>query len=105
MVEHNPRLHPRDPTLGIKLDNLRHVLGKVEHHRDVAALTGERGPAAAAKNGSAMLVANGNGCDYIVGVTWNYDCDRDLAIVWPAGGVGGAGSVVHSGLPHPPTAG
>jgi hypothetical protein len=78
----------------IKLDNLGHVLREIEHDRDVTALSGKRSPPAAAENWSAVLTADGDCGDYIVGVFGKDHSDRNLAVIGSVGGVEGAAAVV-----------
>src|SRR6185503_9156935 len=49
MVENDPGLDSGNPPLGIELENTCHVLGKIKHDRDVAALTCQGCSAAAAE--------------------------------------------------------
>ena len=61
MVEHDTGLHAGDAADRINFENPRHVLGEIEHDRDVAALSGERCASAAAKKRGAELAAEGDG--------------------------------------------
>ena len=40
MIEHHSGLHAGDAAGGIDLQNIPHVFGEVENHRDVRALSG-----------------------------------------------------------------
>ena len=55
-------------------------------------------PAAAAEHGRAVLAADGDGGDYIVGIFGEDNADRDLAVVGTVGGVEGAAAVVEANL-------
>src|SRR5450432_2070268 len=94
MIENHAGLNSRDPQTRIKLDNLRHVFREIEHHCDVAALSGKRSPTAAAKNRSAVLPANGDRGDYVAGVFGKDNADGNLAVVGSVGGVEGAAAIV-----------
>ena len=98
MVKNNPGLDTRDAAIRIKLDNLCHVLREVEHDGDVAALPGQRSPSAAAEHRRAVLAANGDGGDYIVGIFGKDNADGDLAVVGTVGGVEGSAAVVEANL-------
>ena len=56
IVEDAARLNPRQLACRVDLQHVVHVLREVHHDRDVAALPGEAGPAAAAR-GSARRIA------------------------------------------------
>jgi len=45
-----------------------------------------------------MLSANRDRCGHIVVIAWNYDTDRDLAIVGAVSGVEGAAAVIETDL-------
>ena len=75
---------------------LRHVLGKIEHDGDVAALSGERGAAAAAEQGRAEFAAERNGGENVIGIAGKNDADGDLAVVGAVGGVEGAAADVEA---------
>ena len=49
VVEHHSGLHPRRAPLRVDFQDIAHVAGEIQHQRHVAALPGQRGPAAAAK--------------------------------------------------------
>ena len=81
MIEDDSGLHSRNSAFGIEFDDVCHVLGEIEHDGHVAALPGKRSASAAAKHRSAVLAANGDGCDYVFSIARDYDCDRDLPII------------------------
>src|SRR5262249_49105667 len=94
MVENDAWLDAGDALLGVNLQNLRHVLGEVEHDGDIAALARERGASAAAKHRGAVLAAGGDGSNDVVVVSRNYDANWDLAIIRAVGGVECAAAVI-----------
>jgi hypothetical protein len=57
------------------------VLRAVDHHRDVAALSGEARSAAARQDGNVVVAADLDGRDHVIGVARNDDADRDLPVV------------------------
>lgn len=67
----------------IKIDRMNgaHVLGKVEHNGDIAALASEAGTCAAQKNGSAELAADCDGRFGVGGIAGDDDSDRNLTVV------------------------
>ena len=69
-VEYDSGLNARDAALGIKIENLRHVLGKIEHDGNIAALSGKGRPCAAAKNRYTVFAAGGDCRDYVVIIAW-----------------------------------
>jgi hypothetical protein len=87
MIEHNSRLHPRNTARRINLQDRRHVFGKIEDYRDIAALTGQRSSAAAAQDGSAIFAGQSNRGDYIVGIAGNNHPNGDLPVIGSVGGV------------------
>jgi hypothetical protein len=98
MVENDSGLHTSNAPLGIKLDNLRHVLRKIEHDGYVATLPGKRRPAPAAENGRAVFAASRNDCDYIVCIARYDNADWDLAVVRAVGCVKRAAAVIETHL-------
>ena len=80
-VQYNSRLHHRHPPCWINLQNLRHVLGKIQNDRDIAALTGKRRPATSAQQGCAKLARRRDGGNHIVIISGKYDTDWDLPVV------------------------
>ena len=93
-VEHDAGLHAGDAARGIDLEDFRHVLGKIQHDGDVAALAGERRASAATQQGRAEFAANGNCGQHVVDVVGKNHADGDLTIVRAVGGVEGAAAVV-----------
>ena len=87
VVEYHPGLYARNAALWINFDNLRHVLRKVEHNGNIAALPSERRAAASAENGHAMFAAGRDGGNYIIIVPWENNANWNLAIVRAIGGV------------------
>jgi hypothetical protein len=83
-----------DPVVGIDLENLSHVLCEVENNRDVAALSGEGGAAAATQQRSAEFAADGDGGEDVIGVAREDYADWNLAVVRTIGRVEGAAAVV-----------
>src|SRR5205807_5235452 len=79
------RLDPREPALGVDLDDLVQVLGEVDDDGDVAALAGKTGAAAVRKNRRAVLAADAHRLDDVVGRARDDDADRQLPVVRAAG--------------------
>jgi len=96
LIIDDARLDPRDPALWIKFKNLRHVLREIENNRNVAALAGERGASTAAQDRRAMLSADSNRSDHVLGIARDYNSDRNLAVIRAVGGVERAASVVEA---------
>ena len=81
---------------GIDFQDLAHVAGEIEHQRHVAALPGQRGPAAAAKERSAVFARQRDCGDDVIGVARKNHADRDLAIVGAVGGIEGAAAGIET---------
>jgi hypothetical protein len=77
---------------------LIHVPREIEDDGDVAALSGERCAAAAAKKRSVELAAQGDGGDHVVIVAGKNDADRDLAVIGAVGGIEGAAGGVEADI-------
>ena len=77
---------------------VRHVLREIEDDGDVAALSGERGAAAAAEHGRAELAAECNCGEDVFGIARENYADGDLAVVGAVGRVESAGAVVESNV-------
>jgi hypothetical protein len=90
IIEHDSRLDPCNAANRIDFEDARHVLGKVEHDGGVAALSRERRASSARQQRSVVVAAQGHGGEYVFFVAWNYDADRDLAVVGSIGGIEGA---------------
>ena len=97
-IEDHARLDPRYPALRIDLEDGGHVLREIEHHGDVAALSGERSSAAPAEDGRAIFASQRDGRDDIVDIAGKNHSDRNLAIVGSVGGVERAASVVEANV-------
>ena len=95
-VEHDARLHAREPLARVQLEDLVHVLREIEHDRDVAALPGEAGAGAARQHGRAVLPARRDRRDHIVGIARNHEADGDLAVVRAVGRVQRAAAAVEA---------
>src|SRR5438876_7626672 len=87
MVENYTGLHPSDAARWIDLQNLRHVLGEIQHDSNIAALPGKRSSAAAAEDGRAEFPRQRNSRDHIIGIAGQHDSDRYLAIVRSVSGI------------------
>jgi hypothetical protein len=98
IVEDDAGLHAGDATLRIDLDDLGHVPGKIQNDGDVAALAGERGPAAAAEKGRGKFAAHGNCGENVIGIPRKDDADWNLAVVRSVGRVEGAAAVVKADI-------
>ena len=96
MVETDTGLKTSYPALGVELEDVPHVFREVEDDSDVATLAGERSPAATAKHWSAVLATGGDGGDYVIVVSGNYNTERHLAVVGTVAGVERAAAVIES---------
>src|SRR5690242_10511040 len=96
VVEYDSGLDAGDAAGGIDLEDAMHVAGEIENDRDIAALAGERGSAAAAEKRGAEFAAHGNRGKDIVGIAGKNHANRHLAIIRPVGGVEGAAAVIEA---------
>ena len=96
MVENDSWLNSCDTPPRIKFQNLRHVFREIEHHCDIAALTGERRSSATAKHRRAMITAKGNRGEDIVISLGKHDADRHLAIIGTVGRVKRSAAVIET---------
>src|SRR5256886_12438210 len=80
-------LHPSDAARWIDLQNLRHVLGEIQHDGNIAALPGKRSSTAAAEDGRAEFPRQRDSRDHIISVAGQHDSDRHLTIIRPVSGV------------------
>ncbi len=99
VIEDDARPDPREALPGVHLGDVVHVLREVEHDGDVAALSGQGGPAAAGEDRRAVLARQGHGGDDIVRATRQHDADRDLPVVRGVGGVHSPRAFVEADLP------
>src|SRR5262249_8901641 len=97
-IEHEPRLDARRPRRRIDLDDAVHVLGEVDHHRNVAALAGEAGAGAARQDRRVEAAARRDRSDYIVRITRYHQANRDLTVIGGVRGVERAAAGVEADL-------
>src|SRR5207247_5138473 len=98
VVEYGPRLDAAAAALRVHLQDAVQVLRGVDHHRHVAALSGQAGAAATRQHGRAVPAADGHGLDDLVDRARDHYADRDLAVVGGVRGVEGAAAVVEAHL-------
>ena len=89
-IEHNAGLDAGLPGVGIQLQDVIEILGKIQHDGDVAALAGEAGAGAAREDGSAECAADGDGCFDVCRVERQHQTDGNLTIIGGVGGIEGA---------------
>ena len=79
-VENHTRLHPRQPALGIELDDVVHVLGEVEHHGLVDRLAREAGAAPPRADRGAESPAYLDSRDHVGRVARDHHAERQLPV-------------------------
>ena len=84
-VEHDARLHPHQFALGVDLMEAIEVLGEIDDHRNVAALTGQTGAAAPAGDRRAEFSASGDGRDHVVATVRDHNANWNLPIIRAVG--------------------
>jgi len=80
-IQHGPGLRPPELSVRIDLEHFIHVLGKIHHHRYIAALAGEARAAAARKYWSVMSAACSYNGLHIGGTSGASNADRDLPVI------------------------
>lgn len=98
MIQDDARLDAGDAACRIDLEDIGHVLRKIEDDRDVAALSGERGSSAAAKKRRAKFTAERDGGEDVVSIARENDSDGNLAVVGSVSGVEGATLIVEADI-------
>lgn len=86
-IENDPRLHAGDAALRIDLQDVRHILRKIEDYGSVASLASKSSAGTTREERRAVLATKVDGCYHIFFVARNYDPDRDLAIVGAISGI------------------
>jgi len=81
VVERDAWLNPRRARRRVDADNVIEMLGRVDDHRDVAALTSDACSRAAAEDGCAMATADRDRVDYVIGRPRNDDAYRSVTVV------------------------
>ena len=71
----------------IKLENVMHVLGPVDHDSNVATLPGKTGAASTRKHRRTKLAGRRHGLHNILSGLRDYYADRNLPIVGSIGGI------------------
>ena len=97
-VEDDSWLDTRNAALGINLEDVRHVLRKIEDDGGVATLSGERSATAASQQRSTVFAANGDGREHVFFVARNDHSDWHLAVVGAVGRVESAAAGVEADL-------
>ena len=96
MIENTARLRSAKSFLGVDINDMVHVFGKVDNHGHIAALAGETGATSAGENrrtmGSRQRTAVSTSCN----MPGNHDADRHLAVVRSVGGIERACSFIKS---------
>jgi hypothetical protein len=80
-VTHDARLDTGGFSIRIQLENSAHVFREIQDDSDVAALARQAGSCASRQHWSAVPPARREGCDHVLGVAWNDEADRHLAVV------------------------
>jgi hypothetical protein len=80
-VQHNARLDDSALPLRIERDEAVHVLRKIQHDRDIAALTGEARSRAARQNRRAQFAAGGDGRFHVGGIARHHHANRRLPVI------------------------
>src|SRR3982751_4112438 len=80
IIKDQSRFNARELCLDINFNKSVHVLGEIDDHRDVAALAGETGAAAATCNRRAKFATDCDGGDYVTAVARNQHADWNLPI-------------------------
>jgi hypothetical protein len=102
VIEDQARLDTGEPPFAVDLDDLVHVLGEIEHDRLVAGLAGQARTGAACEHGCAVIAADRERRDDIVGVARNHDTDRQLPVVRRIGRIERAATLAEAHLAaHP----
>ena len=96
MIENDTGLDASDAAGGINLQDCCHVLGKIQHDGDVAALARQRCAAAPAKQGCAKFAADRNCGEHVICIVRKNNADRNLAIVRAIGRIKRAAAVVEA---------
>jgi len=80
-VQDDARLDPGESPLRIDLKDLVHVLGEVQHHRDIAALSGKTRAGPAGQDRGAVFLARSHSRDHILVIAWNDQTDGNLPVI------------------------
>jgi hypothetical protein len=96
MIKDYTRFNPGDAAHGVDFENLRHVLREIENDSDVAALSGERGAAAASEEWGAVITANRDRRENVFSVAGDDDSDGDLTVVGAVGCIENAAARVET---------
>src|SRR5690349_21955503 len=95
-VQNDSRQDASNSRVGIELQNSIHVLGEIQHHGDVATLTGKARAGSARQDRRAILFARRYCGDHIIIISRNYQADGNLAIVGGIRGVKSATAAVET---------
>ena len=95
-VQHQTRLNAREFVFRIDREDAIHVFREIDDDCDIAALTGQTRPPAAACDRCAKFSAKIDSDDDISAVARNDNADRNLAIVGAVGGIKRARAVIET---------
>src|ERR1700722_7987534 len=93
-VQNDARLDSCELPCDVDLQDLVHVLRKVQNHRDVASLPGKASARTARQDRRAILPARGYRCDHIVFISWYHQADGNLPVIRAIGRIESAASTV-----------
>jgi hypothetical protein len=96
VIENNTWLNPSNSLYGIDLQNPVQVLRHVQHKRNVAALSGERCPSAAGKNGRAKLSSQSDRSNYILAIAGKNNSNRNLPVIGAVGRIERTAAIVET---------
>ena len=98
MVEHATGLDAGEPVDRVDGNDAVQIFRIIDQHRDVAALPGEAGTAAARDDRRAEAAAELEGRDDVVNAARHHNADRHLPVVRGVGGIERAAAVIEAHL-------
>ena len=95
-VQDDAGLNSGESPVRVDLQDLVHVLGEVQDHRDIAALPGQTRAGPSRQDRSAVFPARGHRGDHILFVTRNDKTDGNLAVVRAVRRIQGAAATIEA---------
>src|SRR5882724_8872536 len=81
MIQDDAWLDPREASLWVEFQNLVHVLREIQNDRDITTLSGKARAGTARKHRRAELAASCHRRNYIFGIAWHHQPDRNLSVI------------------------
>ena len=95
-VQDDARLYPGESVLRVDLEDVIHVLRKIENDSHIAALPGQTGARSPRQNRRAILPARRHRRAHVLGIAGNHQANGNLTVVRSVRGKQGAAAAIEA---------